>query len=550
MAKFTRLVMPGNRSQIVIKSEGWQKMKREKLLASGAWLLMVSAIVAQSPGDGGKVPSPLSPYGQIGSAVIKKEQGTNEKKDLELPAMEVDKVAIGAIPREGAAPLYPRFFLGGEYLAWKLNNTTVNPIVFNVPEGLLQTSPTTVSIDQFNDVSIASISNNSSLLLQSQAQLSQNSIINYGMQSGMRLSAGYYLEQDSGLSVNGNFILVPKNSYYLSSVTGLNDFPILLQTGLNNSINFAIASNVVGEAPTIVSQNYAIALSRQVNSSIFANASTYIAGGELNVRGRDFLIGDMNFSGLLGFRYFQFKEAFDVSSQYTIFKPNGVSDLQTFNLVTVPGTPFTPERSTTIQLPSSLNFPTPINIQSASNDQIKVYNHFIGPQIGINADYHYNRWSVMTGFNLGIGVMHQVAKISSNTAQTVVRETSTQNAAGQITSTTNTTTTNSNGGLLFSPTDVGQYSRNQFGLLPEINAKLGFKATERIKLTVGYDFLLLANVLRAPNQTQLIPYSNNLSYTANNQTQSANQTLQIPAFQYNTSNLIINGVTAGLQLDF
>jgi hypothetical protein len=26
--------------------------------------------------------------------------------------------------------------------------------------------------------------------------------------------------------------------------------------------------------------------------------------------------------------------------------------------------------------------------------------------------------------------------------------------------------------------------------------------------------------------------------------------LQIPAFQYSTSNLIINGVTAGMQLDF
>jgi hypothetical protein len=522
------------------KSEGWQKMKREKLLASGAWLLMVSAIVAQSPVDGGKVPSPLSPYGQIGSAVIKKEQVTNEKKDLELPAMEVDKVPIGAIPREGAAPLYPRFFLGGEYLAWKLNNTTVNPIVFNVPEGLLQTAPTTISFDQNGDPqSIVSVSNNSSLLLQSQAQLSQNSIVDYGMQSGMRFSAGYYLEQDSGLSVNGNFILVPKNSYYLSSVTGLNDFPVLLETGFNNSLNFTIPSNIAGQAPTMVTQNYAIVLSRQVDSSIFANASTYIAGGELNVRGRDFLIGDMNFSGLLGFRYFQFKEAFDVSSQYTIFRPNGVTDVQNINV-----------NGDIVSAPIALNFPTPININSASNDQIKVYNHFIGPQIGINADYHYNRWSVMTGFNLGIGVMHQVAKISSSTTQTVKTETSTQNAAGQITSTTNTSTTNSAGGLLFSPVDVGQYSRNQFGLLPEINAKLGFKATERIKLTVGYDFLLLANVLRAPNQTQLIPYSNNLNYTANNQTQSANQTLQIPAFQYSTSNLIINGVTAGMQLDF
>ena len=62
-------------------------MKREKLLASGAWLLMVSAIVAQSPVDGGKVPSPLSPYGQIGSAVIKKEQVAIENIELELPAM-------------------------------------------------------------------------------------------------------------------------------------------------------------------------------------------------------------------------------------------------------------------------------------------------------------------------------------------------------------------------------------------------------------------------------------------------------------------------------
>jgi hypothetical protein len=524
------------------KSEGWQKMKREKLLASGAWLLMVSAIVAQSPVDGGKVPSPLSPYGQIGSAVIKKEQGTNEKKDLELPAMEVDvdKVPIGAIPREGAAPLYPRFFLGGEYLAWKLNNTTLNPIVFNVPEGFLQTAPTTITFNQNGVVSSnVSVSNNSSLLLQSQAQLSQNGVIDYGMQSGMRLSAGYYLEQDSGLSINGNFILVPKNSYYLSSVTGLNDFPILLQTGFQNTLNFVIPAVVVGDSPTLTTEDYAIVLSRQVDSSIFANASTYIAGGELNVRGRDFLIGDMNFSGLLGFRYFQFKEALDVSSQYTIFRPNGVTDVQNINV-----------NGDIVSAPIALNFPTPININSASNDQIKVYNHFIGPQIGINADYHYNRWSVMTGFNLGIGVMHQVAKISSNTTQTVKTETSTQNAAGQITSTTNTSTTNSAGGLLFSPVDVGQYSRNQFGLLPEINAKLGFKATERIKLTVGYDFLLLANVLRAPNQTQLIPYSNNLNYTANNQTQSANQTLQIPAFQYSTSNLIINGVTAGMQLDF
>ncbi len=515
-------------------------MKREKLLAMGAYLFMVSAIFSQTPEDGGKVPSLLlSPYGQIGSATPPKVKSDIAKKELDLPAMEVDKVPLGAIPREEHSP-YSRFYLSGEYIGWKLNNTTVNPILFNVPVGILQTSPTTITFNQQGQVSsIVSVSNQSSLLLQSQAQLSQNSIIDYGIQSGYRLGAGYVLEQDSGLAIVGNVIMLPKDSYYLSSVTGLNDFPILLQTGFNNTLNFVIPPVVAGDSASLQTETFAVVLARQVDSTVFANASAFVGGAEINARGRDLYMGDMNFSGVLGFRYFQLKEALDVNSQYTIFRPNGVSDNQTF---TVNGTPQT--------TPVSLNFPVPININSASNDQIKVYNHFIGPQIGFNADFNFDRWSVMTGAKLGIGVMHQVAKINSSTTQTVVRETSSQNGQGAITSTTNTTSTTSAGGLLFSPLDVGTYSRNQFGLLPEINAKLGFKATEKIKLTVGYDFLLLANVLRAANQTQIIPYTNQLNFTSNGSTQSLSQALQIPAFQYSTSNLIINGVNAGLQLDF
>ena len=116
--------------------------------------------------------------------------------------------------------------------------------------------------------------------------------------------------------------------------------------------------------------------------------------------------------------------------------------------------------------------------------------------------------------------------------------------------TENKTTTNSTGGLLFSPYDNTKYDRNQFGLLPEINVKLGYDVTDRFKLTVGYDFLLMSNVLRAPQQTQIIPYTNQLNYTANAQQMNMSQSLQIPAFQYNNSNLIINGLNIGAQLDF
>jgi len=249
-------------------------------------------------------------------------------------------------------------------------------------------------------------------------------------------------------------------------------------------------------------------------------------------------IGDMMFSGLLGFRYFQFKEALSVNSNYEIFRPDGVTDVETVVL-----------NGATIQQPIVGNFPNPIQINSTSVDSIKVYNHFIGPQIGFNGEFKYNRWSVFGTGKLGIGVLHQVAKIQSVTSQTITKEYSTtQN--NQLITATNTTTTTGNGGLLFSPYDNGKYDRNQFGLLPEINVKLGYNVTDRFKITAGYDFLLVSNVLRAPGQTQFIPYGNQVNYSANGQNVNSNQTLQVPAFQYNNSNLIINGLNIGAQLDF
>lgn len=514
-----------------------------KLWVFSGLLIMTAAVMAQGPVDGGKV---LSPYGQI-SGPLPKVEPTAEKKslDLDVPVLEQDKIPLGAIPRDEIPAPYSRFFLSGEYIGWNLNNTSVNPVLFNVPEGLLQISPTNITLNQNGTISsVVSVSNLSSLVLQSQTQLSQNGVVDYGIQSGTRITAGWVLEQDSGLAVTGNFILLPKTTYQLSSATGISEFPLLLQTGFNNTLNFILPPVVVGDSPTLTTQDYSVVLARQVNSTVFANVSNYVVGGEIDVRGRDLYMGDMAFSGVLGFRYFQFKESLGVDSQYTIFRPNGVDDTQSFTAGNGSGS------STTTTVPTLLNYPNPIYIQSASNDSIKVYNHFIGPQIGFNGEFRHNRWSVFGTGKLGIGVLHQVAKIQSNTTQTITSELATQNSSGQITTTTTTNTTNSAGGLLFSPYDNTKYDRNQFGLLPEINVKLGYDVTDRLKFTVGYDFLLLANVLRAPQQTQIVPYNNQLNYTANNQNLTNTQSLQVPAFQYNTSNLIINGLNIGAQLDF
>ncbi|MEY4189438.1 MAG: hypothetical protein RIR17_174, partial [Planctomycetota bacterium] len=177
-------------------------MKPWKILAIVALLTTVTLAQSQSPVDGGKAGNGplLSPYGQIGSPLPKVEEKATEKKalDLEVPYLDPDKVPLGAIPRDEVPTPYSRFFFSGEYIGWNLNNTTLNPVLFNVPEGLLQISPTNITLNQNGQVSsVVSVSNLSSLILQSQAQMSQSGVIDYGIQSGTRLSTGIVLEEDT-----------------------------------------------------------------------------------------------------------------------------------------------------------------------------------------------------------------------------------------------------------------------------------------------------------------------------------------------------------------
>jgi len=436
---------------------------------------------------------------------------------LELPAMEVDKVAIGAIPREEAAPLYPRFFLGGEYLAWKLNNTTVNPIVFNVPVGIVG-APIAIDNGSTQSAFIAY----ASLTPQSQASLSQNGIINYGMENGMRFTGGIALEQDTGLSVLLNAIVIPTSSFNLSSNTSFNMVPINFQTGLNSQVALGGTAGSINANTQVAS--IPIVVPRNIASQVYASANNLVAGGEVDLKGRDLIFGDILFSGLLGFRYFQFNESLGVNSIYDISQVQG-----------------SPSPDSIQRLRS--NFSQYQSITSISSDNIKVYNDFLGPQIGINSNYNFKRVTFDCNGKLGIGVQHQVVTINSSTAQTFV----VNNGDG----TTSTQKSNYPAGLLFSPYDVGRHSRNQFGLIPELNLKLGYRLFDRLKITAGYDFLMMANVLRASNQTQLIPYTTQSNFSGLAvQQQTSSQSIQIPAFTFDNSNLIINGLNVGLQLDF
>ena len=55
-------------------------------------------------------------------------------------------------------------------------------------------------------------------------------------------------------------------------------------------------------------------------------------------------------------------------------------------------------------------------------------------------------------------------------------------------------------GIFAQPANSGRRSSNAFAVAPEFQVKLGYDLNQSIRVTVGYDFLYLGNVIRPGNQ--------------------------------------------------
>ena len=59
------------------------------------------------------------------------------------------------------------------------------------------------------------------------------------------------------------------------------------------------------------------------------------------------------------------------------------------------------------------------------------------------------------------------------------------------------------GDLLSQPTNIGDYSRQKFALLPSIELRLHYLLLKSLRFNVGYSFMYLSNVVRAGDQIDL-----------------------------------------------
>lgn len=129
--------------------------------------------------------------------------------------------------------------------------------------------------------------------------------------------------------------------------------------------------------------------------------------------------------------------------------------------------------------------PPPFTNQNITvTDRFATANEFYGGQIGLHSEYHYGKWLLDVRGQVALGDTHQTIEINGGQAF--------QGSTGQVVV--------SRGGLLALPSNIGNFSRDRFTVVPEIGFNLGYQITDHWRVFVGYDFLYWSSVVRPGDQ--------------------------------------------------
>jgi hypothetical protein len=117
-------------------------------------------------------------------------------------------------------------------------------------------------------------------------------------------------------------------------------------------------------------------------------------------------------------------------------------------------------------------------------DRFDTRNRFYGGQVGTRAEYCWKNF--VAGFTGKLALGASIERININ-------------GATEIFPPSGRTIVNQ-GGLLALPSNIGEYNRSEFAVVPEIGINVGYQVTDHIRLFVGYTFLYESDVVRAGDQ--------------------------------------------------
>jgi Putative beta barrel porin-7 (BBP7) len=199
------------------------------------------------------------------------------------------------------------------------------------------------------------------------------------------------------------------------------------------------------DAATGTEASFPVAVPGLAGGAIYAKASSRTWGldgdGVVNLRNRSLYRVDL----LGGFRYLDLLERFNVG-QVTTIGPDDTAGIAIY-------------------------------------DQFGARNQFYGGQLGTRTVIRRGRLDLTLVTKLALGVTHEVTEVGG---------TATAFAPG--------TSLTVPGGFLAVASNSGRAERDHFSVLPESTVAVGYRVTERLSASVGYNFLYLSDVARPAEQ--------------------------------------------------
>ena len=322
-----------------------------------------------------------------------------------------------------------------------------------------------------------------------------NHDVDFGAFSGGRATLGGWLDRDHffGIEASG-FLLQHKTATFVAS-SSPGSLPVLAVPFSNQFATFGFD----GLGP--VGENVFQAASTAIPStgSILVTNSIRLWGAEANgvvslLRGTTY-----HLEALAGFRYLDLQEDFDLALSTT-----------TSSVATIGPFP-----------PTGQIF-----------DHFGTRNQFYGGQLGLRGGFSSGRWSFDGSAKVALGDNHQSININGELIDSGRGFWFFRDISGTFP-----------GGIFAQTSNSGRRTREQFAVIPEFEAKIGYELTSHVRLTAGYDILYLNNVVRPGNQIDRVV--NPSQYYGGPLVGPAN-----PTPQFNNSTFWAQGVNFGLEFRF
>jgi hypothetical protein len=189
--------------------------------------------------------------------------------------------------------------------------------------------------------------------------------------------------------------------------------------------------------------------------------------------------------------------------------------------------------------------PQPVDIWDTT-DKFDAFNNFYGAQLGGRARYDWGRWFANGTFTLGLGAMVQTVEISGSL---VTNDFSLAPLTPPGQPTQFGPTQKFPGGYFALPSNIGDRTRTEFGVVPEVALNLGFQITPQALIFVGYTFLYANDVARPGKQiNRNLNTSQSVAWTYD--TSATLEGPAEPSSKFKSSDFWAQGINVGFNFRF